>query len=168
MGNRRKGAALFEEVVIATVLRSALDWLGDFLRVRRGIRVQVAEERGPMSRQFGFTEKAVKVTIRNKRATRVEIQDIRLMFRGVYGVPVRPEAPPPRSHSALPVVLDPGSAKSWYFPAEKLAGLIGWLSSKPVHAQSRARLRPRVTTASGRVYRGPVQRFCLDVNSHWP
>ena len=159
---------MFEEVLIATVLRSALDWLGDFLRLRRGIRVQIAEERGPTTRELGFTEKAVKVNIRNRRATKVEIQDIRLMFRGAYGVPVPPEAPPPRSHSALPVVLDPGSAKTRYFPAEKLAGLIGWLSSKPVHAESMGRLRPRVTTATGRVYRGPVHRFCLDVNSHWP
>ena len=79
---------MFEDVLLAAVLRSALDWLGDFLRVRRGIRVQIAEERGPISRELGFTEKAVKVTIRNKRGTTVEIQDIRLMITGAYGIPV--------------------------------------------------------------------------------
>ena len=84
----------------------------------------VEEERGPTSREFGFTEKAVKVTVKNVSSATMTIQDIRLMFTREYGAPVLTEAPTARSHPTLPAKLDPGTGDSWYFPAGKLSSLL--------------------------------------------
>ena len=146
---------------------SLKDWLTDRLPSRRGIRIDIAEERGPTSVEYGFTENSVKVTIKNESGEKIEVQDIRLMFARTYGVPVLLEAPPPRSHSQLPAILDSGIAENWHFPAEKIASLIGNLSSKPITKDRVAKIRPQVTTTTGRVYRGPICRFSVDINSHW-
>ena len=149
-------------------LATLKDWLRDRLPTRGGIRIETEEERGPVSHEHGFTEKAVKVTVRNQGDKAIEIQDIRLMFTKTHGVPVMPEAPPPRSHAELTETLDPGAAKSWYFPAEKLAYLLRLLSSKPVSEDGVAMLHPRLKSATGKVYRGAACRFSMDVESHWP
>ena len=153
--------------LLGVVFTSLKDWLWDRLRPHRGIRIETSEERGPVSPEYGFTEKAVKVTTKNESGARIEIQDIRLMFAGPYGVPVLPEAPAPRSHSQLPTALDSGAAKTWYFPAEQLASLIGNISLKPISEDSKAKLRPWVTTTTGKVYKGSTCQFGLDINSHW-
>lgn len=149
-------------------LATLKDWLWDRLATYGGIRIEIEEERGPTSREHGFTEKAVKVTVKNQSGVAIEIQDIRLMFTRTHGIPVMPVAPPPRSHSELPETLDPGTAKNWYFPAEKLASLLRLLSSKAVSEDGLAELRPRVTSATGKVYRGSACQFSMNVESHWP
>lgn len=164
------------EIAVGTVLGGAVvavlmwlkDWLSDVFRSRRGVRIRIVETPGPTSQEFGFTEKAVTVTVINRTGGKVEIQDIRLMFAGKWGAPVPSQAPVPRSHAALPVVLDPDSARDWHFPAEKLASLLGNLWLKPVQEQSKVTLRPRVVSATGKVYKGPTHRFSMDINSHWP
>lgn len=149
-------------------LATLKDWIWDRLPTQRGIRIEIGEERGPVSREHGFTEKTVKVTVKNQSDNAIEIRDVRLMFTKAHGVAVMAEAPPPRSHDALPTTLEPETAKSWHFPAEKLASLLQSLSPKQVPEKPVATLRPRVTSATGRVYRGSEWRFSTDVDTHWP
>lgn len=151
--------------VALTVLK---DWIWDRLPTHGGIRIDIGEERGPVSREHGFTEKAVKITVNNQSDRAIDIQDVRLMFTKTHGVPVMPNAPPPRSHDSLPTTLEPETTKSWYFPAEKLASLLQSLSPKEVSDKTVAKLRPRVTSTTGRVYRGSDWRFSIDVATHWP
>ena len=158
----------FIGALLGVALATLRDWLWDRLPTHGGIRIEIGEERGPVSREYGFTQKAVKVTVTNQIDRAIEIQDVRLMFTKTHGVPVMAEAPPPRSHPALPTTLDPESAKSWYVPAENLASLLQHLSSKQVSEKGVAKLRPRVTSTTGRVYRGSDWRFSTDVGSHWP
>ena len=154
--------------LLGVVLATLKDWLWDRFPTHGGINIEVEEERGPISREHGFTEKAVKVTVKNQSRVPIEIQDIRLMLTRKHGVPVMPEAPPLRSHSELPETLEYGTAKSWYFPAEKLASLMRYLSSKPVSENGVIKLRPQVTSTIGKVYEGSAFRFSLDVEAHWP
>ena len=154
--------------LLGVTLATLKDWLWYRIPTHGGIRIEIEEERGPVGREYGFTEKAVKVTVKNQSDVAIEIQDIRLMFTKTHGVPVMPEAPPLRSHSVLPETLASGAAQSWYVPAEKLASLLRFLSWKPVSEDCLANLRPRVTSATGKVYRGSAFRFSKDVESHWP
>ena len=154
--------------VLSALLGVAFITMKDRLIVRGGIRIETVEERGPTTREYGFSEKAVKVTIRNASGAKIEIQDIRLMFAKTYGVPLLPKAPPPRSHSQLPATLNSGGAQSWYFPAEKLASHLQSLTSKSIAERGITKLRPRVATSKGKVYKGATFRFSLDINSHWP
>ena len=157
------------ENVIGTVVGAVLkDWIRNRLPIYQIIHIEIEEERGPVSREYGFTEKSVKVTVRNQSDRTIEIQDVRLMFTKAYGVPSMIEAPQPRSHDALPTTLEPEMAKSWHFPAEKLASLLQLLSAKQVFEKPIAILTPQVTSAGGRVYRGSKWRFSMDVNAHWP
>ena len=117
-------------------------WLWDRLVSRRQIRIDVAEERGPTSREYGFTEKGIKVTVVNKGNANIEIRDVRLMFAKGYGFPVPTEAPPARSHPELPAALDVGAAEAWYFPAEKLASGIQGLAAESPTGQQLIKLRP--------------------------
>lgn len=149
---------------------SVVDWVWRRWAARAGIRIETVVERGPVSSKYGFTETAVKVTIANESGTPIGIQDTRLMLChaygilcGTYGVSVPPEAPQPRSHPKLPAHLASGTVESWYFPAEKLSGLLQKMTRKHT-----AILRPRFTTISGRVYTGSAFRFSTDPNSHWP
>lgn len=153
---------------LGVLLRSALTALQDWRRSRRRIRVSVSTDSGPATREFGFTEKALKVTVTNNGSEKVEIRDLRLMFAQEYGAPVPKSAPPPRSHTGLPSTLNSGAAKTWYFPAEKLAGLLQSVSSGFPAGQKMAKLRPQATTTTDKVYRGSAFRFSMDVNSHWP
>ena len=154
--------------MLGVVLATLKNWIWDRLPTHGGIRIEIGEERGPVSREYGFTEKTVKVTVKNQSDRAIEIQDVRLMFTKTHGVPVMPDAPPLRSHAALPTTLEPETTKSWYFPAEKLASLLQSLSPKQVSEKPVAILRPRVTSATGRVYRGSDWRFSMDVDTHWP
>lgn len=164
------------DVVVGAVIGAMLtvafssfkEWISYRLPWRRDIRIEIEEERGPISREYGFTEKAVKLTVKNLSGATIEIQDIRLMFTKGYGFPVLPEAPPPRSHAKLPAPLDAGTAKSWYFPAEKLAVSFKNLASKAPSKNKMAKFRPQVRTSTGKIYRGPNRRIATDVNAHWP
>ncbi len=155
-------------IVLSALLGVTFTSLKDRLRAHRGVRIETEEESGPVSREHGFTENAVKVTIKNTSGTKIEIQDIRLMFAKTHGFPVLPTAPPLRSHFQLPATLDSGVAKAWYFPAEQLARHLKALSSKPMTKGGKTKLRPWVTTTTGKVYRGTAFRFSMDVNSDWP
>ena len=154
--------------VLAVLLTLVKDWLWDHLRPQRGVRIEAIEERGPTSRQYGFTERAVRVTVKNESSADISIQDIRLMFTREYGAPVLPEAPPARSHPKLPTTLAPDAAESWYFPAEMLSSLLQTLLVAAHPGDKAIKLWPRVVTISGSVHRGATFRFSADPNSHWP
>lgn len=153
--------------VLGALLTVTFAALKDWLLSRRSIRVSVTTARGPTSREYGFTETSLKVTVKNNRSSEVSIQDIRLMFAQEYGLPVT-EAPPPRSHPELPLTMGAGTTETWHFPAEKLATLLGNISSEFPERQTVAKLRPQATTTTGKVYRGRSFRFSMDINSHWP
>ena len=154
--------------LLGVAFSSLKDWALDRISPHRSIRIAVAEEKGPTIIQYGFTEKAVKVTVKNGSSAKIEIRDIRLMFAGSYGAPVLPEAPQARSHRQLPAALESGISETWYFPAEKLASLISHLSAQPISTNKKVKLRPRITTTTGRIFRGPTHQFSIDVDSHWP
>ena len=77
--------------------RSVADWFADRFHPHRGVRFDVVKERGPTSREYGFTEPAVKVTIRNESGDSIQVRDIHLMIDRNYGVPVLKDAPDARS-----------------------------------------------------------------------
>ena len=91
------------------------------------LQIIITTEKGPVSRELGFTETAVKITLSNKSNHEIVIQDLRLMFSRSIGVSAPPKAPLGRSHRPLPVTLSYGAQESWYFPAEKLSSLLGGL-----------------------------------------
>ena len=102
---------------IISLLAGGANWIRQRL-TQGGIRIETAVEQGPITRQSGFTEPAVKITVVNEGAHPVKIRDVRLMLCRDYGAPVAAEAPPERFHAELPFDLQPGTDESWYVPAE--------------------------------------------------
>ena len=154
-------------------IRQLMGWLfrlfrNEFQVSTKKVQVSTQEERGPVSYEHGFPEKAIKVTVRNQGGEAKQIQDLRLIFSGIYGLPVPSQAHASHTHVLLPATLEGGVTESWYFPAEKVASAIGNLSSKTLAQQGKVRLYPQVIDAGGKVYRGPRFGLSLDVNSHWP
>ena len=133
---------------------------------RRGsrgkIRVETRTERGPETRELGFTETAIKITVMNESGSVVSIRDIRLMFCGAYGVPVKLIAPPGRSHPELPASLKSGAEGNWYIPAEQLSALLYDLYRPPSTTRpkrGKVKLRARCIIGSGKVYKSPAFSF---------
>ena len=147
--------------------RSVADWFAGRFHPHRGIRFDVVKERGPTSQEYGFTEPAVKVTIRNESGNPIEVRNIHLMIDRHYGVPVQKDAPDARSHPALPVALGSGTATSWYFGAEKLSVFLRYLYAEADSGETTVKLRPRITTTTGKTYGGSYFQLSLDPNSHW-
>ena len=147
---------------LATAAYLARDWL----RSHRCVRVSSDEVPGPTTTEYGFSQSSVSVAVANKGGARVEIQDIRLMFSRRFGVPLT-EAPPPQTHPALPAEIESGAATTWYFPAETLAIMLGNFSPEAPAKRGDTKLRARVVTATGSVYRGRRLTFSLDANKHW-
>ena len=146
-------------------LASTANMARDWLRSGRDIRVATDEVPGPTTTEYGFSQSSVRVVVANKSGARVEIQEIRRMFARWFGAPLL-AAPPPRTHPALPASIEPGSATTWYFPAESLAIMLGKLSPESPTKRSDTKLRARVVTATGNIYRGRRQIFSLDANEH--
>ncbi len=132
---------------------------------RKTVRIETMIEPGPVSKELGLTEPAVKITAINEGESTVSIADIRLMFCGDYGASVAPEAPLGRTHPSLPEVLEIGEVKVWYVPAEKLSSLLNSLHrprSTTVQKSRKLRLHPRCISTTGAVYKGPCFEFSLD------
>lgn len=136
---------------------------------RPEIRIVAATEQGPTSRELGFTEPAVKVTLTNKSGKEIQIRDIRLMFCRGFGASVVPEAPPGRSHLALPASLASGTSDHWYIPAERLSDLLRSLQMPPKSATTEThsvKLYVRCVTGTDKVYRSSSFPFSTDSSSH--
>lgn len=142
-------------------LKEPVAWIRRRL-VRKAVRIEAVIERGPVTRRSGFTEPAIKVTVMNESKRSIKIRDIRLMFCGNYGAPVKPRAPEERSHPELPMDLDSGTDAHWYIPAEKLYALLCDLYQPPSTTGSTSReftLHARCITGTGKVYRSSLFRF---------
>ena len=138
---------------------------------RPEIRIIAATEQGPTSLELGFTEPAIKITLTNKSRNEIRIKDVRLMFCGVFGARVAPEAPAGRSHRNLPVSLASGAVDHWYIPAEKLSDLLRSLYRPREHAATETynlKLYARYITGTDKVYKSSLLLFSTDSNSHWP
>ena len=108
--------AIIAGIVLAIIVPIGV-WL--FNRVfRPDIYIMAVIEKGPTTRELGFTEPAVKITLTNKSSKNIQIKDIRLMFCAAYGASIAPEAPAGRSHRQLPTCLVSGEDDHWYIPAE--------------------------------------------------
>ena len=138
---------------------------------RPEIRITTTVEQGPTSRELGFTEPAVKITLANVSDKDIRVKDIRLMFSKHFGASVAPEAPPGRSHPELPASLATGAEESWYIPAQQLSSLLRSLCRPPNKAgtvPTAVPLYARCVTGTNRIYKGPSFSFSTDPNSHWP
>ena len=160
----------FGEALSVKVLTDVMNWIRRrFARDR--IRVETLLQRGPTSRELGFTETAIKVTVVNESEKAIRIKDVRLMFCGAFGASVAPTAPAGRSHPALPMRLDSGAEENWFIPAEKLSGLLCSLHhpQSPTRAATRTvMLHARCITGVGRVYKSCAFPFSTNPDSRWP
>lgn len=137
-----------------------------FLRHHRLI-IETTIEEGQTTREYGFAEPGIKVRLVNAGGTAVGIQDVRLIFGKNYGLPLPAEAPPPRSHPALPVIVESGSSVIWYFPAQAASRCLKSMASPRQIKRGNARVRVVLTRNDGREYKGPHLRLSLDQNSLW-
>ena len=87
------------------LLGPLFNWARRKVQLGRGIVISSAIERGPPTREYGFSEPAITVTFSNASGAAVGLPDIRLRFAKDFGLPVLPEAPPPRSHPTLPTTV---------------------------------------------------------------
>ena len=86
--------------LIVLFIGSLAPWIWrQFLRA--DIRLTATVEQGPTTRELGFAEPAIKITISNRSTKDIAIQDVRLMFCGAFGAPVAPEAPSGRTHTRV-------------------------------------------------------------------
>ncbi len=165
---------MFEHPIIAGIVRAIIDPIGVWLfnRVfRRDIYIMAVIEQGPTTREHGFTEPAVKITLTNKSSKNIQIKDIRLMFCAAYGVSIDPKVPEGRSHRQLPTCLVSGEDAHWYIPAEKLSDLLRSLHRPRGNAGTEpgtVTLYARCITGTNQACRGSAFPFSTDSNSHWP
>ena len=163
---------IFVGIIVGLILAAIIPlrvWLWrKFFRPE--LRIRTVIEQGPTSREFGFTEPAVKITVVNKSSESIQIKDIRLIFSGDFGMSVFAKAPDGRSHHELPASLASGADDHWYIPAEKLSDFLLSLYHPPEKngsATYNLKLYPRCITSAGKVYKGPSFSFSTDSNSHW-
>lgn len=130
------------------------------------IRVSAEEIGNPTTREFGFAQNSVTVTVANRGSSTVEVQDVRLVFARRYGFPPL-DKPPAPTNPKLPTRLDAGTAQTWHFPAEDLAVTLQNLAVIASTKRRLALLRPRVLTSVGSSHRGRRISFARDVNAHW-
>ena len=138
---------------------------------RPEIRLTTAVEKGPTTRELGFTEPAVKITLANVGSKDIQVKDIRLMFSKHFGASIAPKAPPGRSHPELPASLPTGAEESWYIPAQQLSSLLRSLCRPPSKAgtvPTAVRLYARCMTGTNRIYKGPSFSISTDPNSLCP
>ena len=160
------------EQIGVSFLQKVFTEIWDWIRRRSsrdGIRIETIREQGPISREHGFTETAIKITVVNETESTVKIRDIRLMFCGAFGASVAQRAPLGRQHPELPVNLYSGEEKNWYVPAEKLSQLLSSLHHPPtttVPATRTVTLHARCITGTGKVYKSSAFQFSTDPNAH--
>ena len=136
---------------------------------QQGVRVETTITRGPTSRELGFTEDAIEITVMNEGDHKIKIRDVRLMFYGEYGVSVAAGGPPGRCHSKLPMDVDTGAEENWYIPADQLANLLGSLHRPPsttVSTSRNVKLYARCISGTGKVYRSRCFRFPVGYRTH--
>lgn len=167
------GDAITAEVIAGLILAVLVPLGIWFFRklFRPEIRITTAIAKGPTTRELGFTEPAMKITLANVSNKDIQIKDIRLMFSKHFGASIAPEAPPGRSHSKIPASLATGAEESWYIPAQQLSNLLRSLSRPPSKAGAvpiEVPLYARCITGTNRSYKSASFSFSNDPNSLWP
>lgn len=162
---------MLEQIIAGLIVASLIATISWIWRrfSQGGIRVETTQERGPITRELGFTESAIKITITNESEKEVRINDIRLMFCGSFGTSVAPEAPAGRFHRALPVSLASGEEENWFIPAEKLSELLRSLNHPPKLTGSvtgNLKLHARCITGSGKVCKSTSFLFSTNPDAH--
>ena len=173
---KKLGTGSMDHPIVVTVvggaILAALTALGTWLWrrfVRPEIRLSATTEAGPASRELGFTEPAVKITVSNVGSSPVVIKDVRLMFCRGFGAAVAADAPSGRAHPKLPVSLEAGTDEIWYVPAEKLSGLLCGLRRPERGGSPRSQVKLDVRCVAGnRVHQGARILFPTDPGAHWP
>ena len=158
----------FETLGILKLLKRLLHEVS--IRFRK-VTVLIETERGPISREYGFTESALKINIQNKNKFDIQIKDVRVMFCKSYGFPVPSTAPVLRTHPQLPHKIESGSMENWYIPAEQLSKHLRFLYLPSDHTglvSKTVTVHARCTTGSGKVYKSSALKFSTDADSHWP
>ena len=177
-GYRGGTKRMFEGIVIAVVsavvvavvgalMERPRNWVLERVNAGKGIYIDTRLERGPTSYEYGFTETAVKVTLRNETGRKLTIQDIRLMVCGAYGIPIPSAAPVPRCHPTMPADIETESGEIWYFGAEQVVKFFHY-SLEPNSKRKHVKVRPKFTTAAGKVFKGAPIRLSTDANAYWP
>ncbi len=162
-------AAIIAGIVLAIIVPIGVRLFNRVLRP--DIRIVSVIEKGPTTRELGFTEPAIKITLANTSNKNIKIKDIRLMFCTNYGTSIAWEAPAGRSHRQLPMSLDSGTEEHWYIPAQKFSALLHSLHRPLRIARTElgtVTLYARCITGTDYVYKGPTFSFSTDPNSHWP
>ena len=134
--------------------------------LRRPLRIHAEIERGPCDLdhpEHGFTEPAIKVTVKNRGSNPARVADVRLGFAGQFGASVAPEAPPLRTHPVLPFDRSSGDFAAWYIPAERLSALLRGLHLPPV--STAIPVRPLVTVGD-QVHKGRVLQIPTDPRNY--
>ena len=167
------GDAIIATVIGGLILAFLISFGTWFFRklFRPEFRITTAVEKGPTTRELGFTEPAVKITLANVSSKDIQIKDIRLMFSKHFGGSIAPEAPPGRSHPELPASLATGAEESWYIPAQQLSDLLRSLCRPPNKAGTVPTAVPiyaRCMTGANRIYKGPSFSLSTDPDSLWP
>ncbi len=153
------------EFSIGVGINSAIGWITRKFKDDDRIKIRSEIKLGPTSREYGFTETAIEVTVVNNSPINVEIYSVRLMIDKRFGVPLPDQAPAPRHHDQLPKRIKPGLSHTWYFGTERTSFFI--LNLYPAIGE-KCELRPRVETVAGNVYRGRKFEFETDVNAYSP
>lgn len=161
---------IFSTVVGGAILAALIalaTWLWRRI-IRPEVQLMATTEAGPTSRELGFTEPAVKITVTNRGSSTVMVKDVRLMFCRAFGAAVADVAPSGRTHPKLPVSLEAGTDQCWYVPAEKLSALLLGLHGPEPDGfpKSYVKLYVRCITGS-RVHRGARILFPTDPGAHW-
>ena len=167
------GDAITAEVIGGLILAILVPFGFWFFRklFRPEIRITTAVEKGPTTRELGFTEPAVKISLANVSSKDIQIKDIRLMFSKHFGASIAREAPPGRSHPELPASLTTGAEQNWYIPAQQLSRLLHSLCRPPNKGGTvpmEVRLYARCMTGTNKIYKGPSFSISTDSNSLWP
>ena len=159
--------AALSAVLAVFVFTPLFIWMKRKLSRQHRLIIETTIEEGQTTRQYGFAEPSIKVRFVNSGTKSAEIQDVRLVFGKNYGLPLPAEAPPPRSHPALPVIVESGSSAIWYFPAQAASRCLKSMASPRQTKRGNARVRVVLTRNDGQEYRGPHLRLSLDQNSLW-
>ena len=158
---------LIAVALFQVALGSLVEWFRQRSYKRKGVLIETEIEQGPTSREYGFTEPAVKATFNNASGVPIGIRDVRVILTRGLGIPVDTDAPPARTHSELPATVPAGSSLTWYFPAEMLSSRVLWLSSPVRSPRDFVRVRVEFTEINGGSYMGPWFRLSLNPSSHW-
>ncbi len=128
-------------------LPQAVKWLVN--RLRQRVRVVV--------RMVDAEEGKVEVAVENASGHTVDVQDVRLVFAGDYGIPASM-----KDEHLLPTTILHDQTLAWNFSVPDIRKWVLSLAAPNVAARGVVTLRPRITLSDGKVYRAASFNVELD------